>query len=85
MNLDEILNRMKTDNCLSCNCIEATYDENDESVVINGTFCKPSRESDMIQIVAISKASGELIWELECETQTTCSIPFTSTQPFICY
>ena len=85
MTIDSVLAKMKLDKCIHCNCIDATYDESKEEVIINGSFCYPVEGHPMIQITAINKISGKVIWDKECETGQTCSIPFTSDQNFNCY
>ena len=85
MSLDSVLAQMRLQECLHCNCIEATYDETNEEVIINGSFCYPVAGHQMIQITAINRASGEVVWIKECETGQTCSIPFTSSHEFVCY
>ena len=85
MSIDPVLNQMREAECIHCNCIDATYDKTNEEVIINGSFCYPVKGHQMIQITAINKNSGVVVWGKECDTGQTCSIPFTSSHDFECY
>jgi hypothetical protein len=85
LNIDSVIARMKSSGCISCTLEKATYDKNGQEVIIEGSFCTPAPEYSMIQITAYSIATQDIVWEKECETGNTCSIPFESDEEFECH
>lgn len=83
--LDNAIATMKSNGCVNCRLETAICDWDEQEVYIKGSFCSPAPEYAMIQITAYNKETNEEVWTKECETGTTCSIPFTTQEEFSCH
>jgi hypothetical protein len=83
MTIDNIINQMKETQCLNCYCDSATFDDTGEAVTLSGSFCYPQLNLQMIEIIAID-SNQNVVWQKECDTGKTCSIPFESNSGMKC-
>jgi hypothetical protein len=83
MTIDNVINQMSETQCLDCYCESAIYDDTNEKVKLFGSFIYPQPNLQMIHIIA-KNLDGSLVWEKECDTGKTCSIPFTSNEGMQC-
>lgn len=83
--IDDIISDMNNSGCNYCRCESAVLDETpDEAVRIAGSFCYDGNGTKLITITAFRKSDGKEVWEKDCDTGQTCSIPFTLIESFIC-
>ncbi len=83
--IDPIINQMRESGCNSCECGLAIFDETQEQVRINGSFCSPTPGSMMIEITAFNIETRKEIWTETCDTGRLCAIPFVLEEDWICY
>ncbi len=82
--IDNVIAQMRLSECLNCRCESAIYDDTNEPVTINGTFCYPQPGLQMIHVTA-NNLDGNEVWSKECDTGRTCTIPFTTSITFECH
>ena len=89
INLDNYISQIIEGECLRCNCIKATFDNDPKTEVsLSGSICYPVEgHANHIQMTAFDLTTGLIVWADLCEMGVMCQIPFTIVEgsTFICY